>query len=310
MSQCRISSSSDFRNVGKFGISHTYKSWDGTNISYIIRGNASAKQTIILSNGLCCTDAFWSFFIKEFSDNFRIITIDLRGHRTSETSDNIKNLSIESHAKDIETLLDILKIEKVILCGFSIGVQINFQVYQFNPDRVQAIVAIGGVFENPLTTFFKLPVSDKVWKNILTIFIKGMPKVSNKIWHKLFELPIVHTISTTVGATNAPKERMEEFYKHQTIIDTRAVFGIALSAIENSARHCFSKINIPTLIIGGGKDIIAPTRLSLIMRNEIPGAEFLLLKKATHSLLVEHPEEINNKIGEFFNKIPSIRLLH
>ena len=67
-------------------------------------------------------------------------------------------------------------------------------------------------------------------------------------------------------------------------------------------RRGLPQIDVPTLVIGGGKDLLTPQRLSYEMRDLIPDARLILIDEATHAGLLEHPDRISNELIAFINE--------
>ena len=62
-----------------------------------------------------------------------------------------------------------------------------------------------------------------------------------------------------------------------------------------------NKINVPTLVISGNRDIIKKSHTNVIADN-IPNAKLSIIK-GSHSVAKEHPDEFNKEVGNFLNEI-------
>jgi len=60
-----------------------------------------------------------------------------------------------------------------------------------------------------------------------------------------------------------------------------------------------SQIKCPSLIISGDRDVIRLEHTLLIYQN-IPGADLWVLPKSGHATLIEHSDEFNKKVDDFF----------
>lgn len=87
-------------------------------VSYIDEGLSNAP-TIIFIHGFPLNKLMWNKQIEVLKEKYRVIAYDIRGHGNSDIGDN--EFSIELFVKDLLSLMDVLKIEKTILCGFSMG---------------------------------------------------------------------------------------------------------------------------------------------------------------------------------------------
>lgn len=281
----------------------SFETWDGTRLSYEVWGNNRSEKTVVLVNGLMCTESYWKMLIRDLSEDYRIITWDLRGHQFSECPADPANVDVESSARDLMSLIDHLKIERPALIGFSLGVQIIFEFYKLYPSRAAALIAVTGPYENPLSTFYGLPIPIFVWEFILGNLANKAPNFTNRVWHAAFRLPIVHTVGRAIRATRASADLMNGFYEHQRMIDTANGMRMALAAVKHSARSVLPTINIPTLVIGGEKDTFSPVKLSYTMRDEIPNVEFIMVKEGTHTTILEKPDIVNPAICDFLSRI-------
>lgn len=64
------------------------------------------------------------------------------------------------------------------------------------------------------------------------------------------------------------------------------------------------KINVPVLVIGGGKDIVEPVdRLRKEVLGRISGAELEVIEGSGHLLPVEYPELVARNIEDFTARI-------
>jgi pimeloyl-ACP methyl ester carboxylesterase len=69
------------------------------------------------------------------------------------------------------------------------------------------------------------------------------------------------------------------------------------------ARHdawpLLGEITVPTLVVGGTRDLFLPARTVAATAAAIPGAELWLVDGSTHYLPVEVPAELDGRIERF-----------
>jgi pimeloyl-ACP methyl ester carboxylesterase len=88
----------------------------------------------------------WDEQVERFTDEYRVVTFDLRGHgRTGPTG--TRDYSIDLFVDDLERLLDHLDIHSPILCGLSVGGMIVQSYLDRHPDRARGAV-IGGPLQS------------------------------------------------------------------------------------------------------------------------------------------------------------------
>lgn len=77
-----------------------------------------------------------------FSDRYRVIAVDTRGHGKSPRG--TAPFTMEQFAADLHKLMDKLEIQKAIILGFSDGANIAMKFALKYPDRVKALILNGG----------------------------------------------------------------------------------------------------------------------------------------------------------------------
>ena len=80
--------------------------------------------------------------INYFSNYYRVIAIDTRGH--GKTPRGEKPFTIEQFADDLNQFMNELKIEKAIILGFSDGANIAMKFVMKSPSKVKALILNGG----------------------------------------------------------------------------------------------------------------------------------------------------------------------
>lgn len=276
----------------------SFRSFDGTEIAYKVRGEG---PPLVLVNGLACVESYWKYTIEHFSPLMQVITYDLRGHGASGLPATDENVEISDHAKDLQALVRELRLDKPVLAGFSLGVQIMFESYRHMGESLAALVAVTGPYRNPMATFYGLTMP-KVATDSLIKALQTFERPLGVVWKALFSSPYMYNISKLVGAANCSREDIQGFYDHAREMDLGLFLKFARGASRHTAEDVLPNINIPTLIIGAEKDTFTPPSLSEYMVRSIPYADYLHLKGATHTGIVEQPHIINPRMEDFLRE--------
>ena len=93
---------------------------NGIDFNIQIDGREGAPW-LMFSNSHCTTLALWDEMVERFSDRYRILRYDTRGH--GGTSAPPGDYTQDQLAGDVAAILDVLKIDRVHFCGISIGGQ-------------------------------------------------------------------------------------------------------------------------------------------------------------------------------------------
>ena len=103
--------------------------------------DVKSKQTIIGIHGLSGNAKQLEYYIDEFGEDYRFITMDVYGRANSRADGQDSKLM--DHAEDVKALIRHLDLEEVILMGYSMGAYISALVAQDTPE-VKAVILLDG----------------------------------------------------------------------------------------------------------------------------------------------------------------------
>ena len=126
---------------------------DGTPIAYEVVGEG--KKTILLANGLGARLYVWEPLIADLWRDYRLITWDYRGLFDSSTPDANRNLSIHHHVEDALAILRAEEVDKTVLIGWSMGVQVALELAAQAPEMMAGLVLLNGTYGHVLQTGFQ-----------------------------------------------------------------------------------------------------------------------------------------------------------
>lgn len=283
-------------------VTHGYiKSFDDTKLFYSTEGKGFP---LVFCYGLVCSSLHWTYQIEYFKRSHKAIWFDYRGHQNSEIPKDLSSMTITNIAKDLGILLDELKIEKPVLLGHSMGVNVVLEFYRQNPDRVAGMVLANGTAQRPLETLFRhnsLQAGFQLMKKLHGL----APKLFNLFWKYQKGNPIARTL-VALGGFNphlTPQADIELYVDQVTDMDP----AILLNLIENydhfDATAWLHTIKAPTLILAGDQDRITPLEQQQLMRQLIPNSRLEIIHHGSHCPQMDLPDLINLKIERFLEDI-------
>ena len=101
---------------------------------YISKGDP-AQPTIVFANSLGSDWRIWHEVTERLANDYHIVCYDKRGHGLSEAGE--PPYSVNELAHDVYGLLDGLKVERMIVCGISVGGLIAQAMALARPERVR-----------------------------------------------------------------------------------------------------------------------------------------------------------------------------
>ncbi len=285
---------------------HDFRGHDGTRLAYYVAGPADGPA-LVISAGLGGGIGAWAGLIKRFVRSYRIYAWDYRGLYGSDVPANSNSYQVQSHSRDLLCLLTQAGIERPILAGWSMGVQVTLELNRNHAELPRAIIAIHGAAGYPLDTAFDTETFSRISPALF--------KLMRRHW-RWFVKPAVRVAASRhvtkafmafcrqVGFMDAAMdpEEFHEMAKDWVQLDLGAYAEIFERLGEHDAGGILPDIIAPTLIIAGGKDKFTPAYLSERMAREIPGAELHLIPNATHFGLMEYPLDIAERMTRFLQE--------
>ena len=121
-----------------------YAPVNGIKVYYEVYGEG--RPIVLLHGAFMTIDMNWGQLIPELSKNRKVIAIELQGHGHTPFSD--RKLSHATLARDVEGVMDYLKIDSADVAGYSFGGAVAYQFAIQSPKRVRKLVIISSTYKN------------------------------------------------------------------------------------------------------------------------------------------------------------------
>jgi len=144
-----------------------YAPVNGINVYYEVYGEG--RPVVLLHGAFYTIGMNWGELIPGLSKTRKVIAIEMQGHGHSPFSD--RELSITTLAKDVEKLMDYLKIDSADVAGFSMGGSVAYQFAVQSPKRLRKLVIISSTYK----TDGWLPVVNSGFKDFKPEFFDNTP---------------------------------------------------------------------------------------------------------------------------------------
>jgi len=116
----------------------TTQSEDGVKIGYYEKG--SGENTLIFIHGYGCNSKYWWAQLGSFSDNYRVISLDIAGH--GKSGRNRDEYSMEKFGDDVVAVMDHANVKQAFLIGHSMGGPVAVEAAVKLQNRVKAIIGV------------------------------------------------------------------------------------------------------------------------------------------------------------------------
>ncbi len=285
-------------------ISHknSFKSFDGTSIYYEIRGEG---EPLVFAYGIGCLINHWQHQIKYFSQNYKTIVFDYRGHHKSDTPENQDNLSMDHLAQDIICLLEHLNLPSAHLCGHSFGVPVLLNTYKLNPEIFKSLILLNGFSTNPFAGMFGTDVTQYIFNALKTLQLY-VPDTTSFLWRKLLDSQVAAVLLSLAGGFNlnlTEFKDIETYVKGLSTLPLDPLIKMFEHMTEYNGDDVLKAIDKPCLVVGGAKDLVTPIKLQRAMHKSIKGSQFVKIPYGTHCSQLDLPDLVNLKIEKFIKSL-------
>lgn len=246
---------------------------------------------LVLIAGIGYHSGCWFSVLPHFSRDFRVVVFDNRGvGRTDSPVGRLRaapamDYTVEMFADDTAGLLRTLGIAKAHVLGRSMGGAIAQQLAIRHPEMVEKLVLVATLSE---TSPFGLLVLD-VWQQV------GL-RAGMDVLHKLL---VMESLSPRFFGEH-PEVVAELLRRGDEHPQPAEAFARQAAAV---ARHnttpLLHRIQAPTLILAGEKDIPTPVGASKLLASRIPNSRLRVVPRAGHGFMWEDPEGFCREVLTF-----------
>jgi 3-oxoadipate enol-lactonase len=243
----------------------------------------SGQLPIIFIHGFPFDKSTWRNQIEVLSKNQRVIAYDIRGFGNSESGNEAFSMTL--FARDLIEFMDVLKIDKAIVCGLSMGGYILLNALDMFPERFRAII---------LSDTQCIPdTSDVKTSRIKTI---GLIEQGGKVEFADGFINKIFCKSTFEQRPDLINEIRDIIVKTPDESITRT-----LQALSERNEMCsmLTKVKLPVLILCGDSDVVTPLEQSRLMQSRIQNVTIHVLRNAGHLSNLEQPDDFNLLITRF-----------
>ncbi|NJM84598.1 MAG: alpha/beta hydrolase [Tabrizicola sp.] len=270
---------------------------DGVRIAYATVGQGApiVKAANWLNHlELDWQSPIWARSFQALAARNTLIRYDGRGNGLSDWA--VKDISFKAFVEDLECVVDAAGLARFPLVGLSQGAPVSIAYAARHPERVGALVLIGGY-----ATGWRMGASPEERERreaVMTLTRLGWG-TSNPAYRHIF--------SQTFMPEGTPEHLawFDEFQRLTTSPENAVRFQDAFGDID--VRALLPRITVPTLVLHARND----QRIALSQGRElaasIPGARLVTLESSNHILLGHEPawEVCAAEIARFLTELPT-----
>ena len=251
-------------------------------LHYEFRNAGVGKKTLVFSNSLGTDFRIWDQVADALALDYSILRYDKRGHGLS--SAGLPPYKMADHVADVEALIDHLGLDKVTLCGLSVGGMIAQGLTLKRSDLIEAVILCD--------TGHKIGTAQMWQERMDALNQDGL-------------LPMVDAVMERWFTNEFRRDDNPVFVGCKTMLarqDLDGYVGTCAAIRDTDFTDELSKIQKPVLCLVGDQDLATPPELVRELSGLIWGAEYVEIPNAGHIPCVEQPEAVIRVIQNFLQK--------
>lgn len=282
------------------------RSADGTSIR--AWSNDGDGPAVLLCNGLGTPPEAWPRLVARDS-GYRVVTWYHRGLGRSERPADPSRVRVEDHTDDARAVLDAFGLGTAAVVGWSLGVNVAFELALENPARVAGVLAVAGVPGGSYSSLFatygvprplRAPLG-RWGSRVLPVVGPLLPVLLASVppWHDLLTPAATRGPAREAAHPGALGAVLREFahhdwtwYRHLSV------------ALADHAPLDVSGVGCPVTFLAGRFDSLVGVADVRAAARSVPGARFRELL-GTHFLPLQYPEVMLEELGRLAGGAPS-----
>lgn len=258
----------------------------GKNIYYEEHGEG---DVIVFLNGIMMSTKSWSAFTDMFSEDYKVLYVDLMDQGLSDKADELYTQDV--HVEMLKELLKNLNYNKVHLFGISYGGEVA-QLFALKYGHMIKSLILANT-----TSYTNKSMQDleRAWDHAASTY-------DGSIFFNV-TMPSIYSYKFYEENIEWLREREKTFNR---LLDENWYNGFrrAIKSANNlNTTDRLHEINVPTMIISSELDTITPVEYQEVLYKNIPNARWTLIKDAGHASMYEKPYEFASILLGFLKTV-------
>jgi len=261
-----------YSNYGTEAVLERRGSW----LHYWLRDTHSENAPLVVFlHGAGVDHRMWASQMDAFAAKYRVLTLDIRGHGQSRPAGDYAFGTI---VDDGFALLDIVRADKAILVGLSMGGNVAQEMVFRSPDRVAALVCLGCTCNTlvPWLDRTAEPVYEALFGPMLALYpMKALLKRIGKI-------------------ISLKPDGQRYIYEASALLTNKELTTVMKSLLATLHHEPDYKVTIPELLLHGSDDNLGNIRKIMPKWHaRDPHSEFVIIPEASHCTNIDNPAFFN-----------------
>lgn len=235
---------------------------------------------IIFVHGVGSTAAVWDRQLEALSEHYRCFAVELRGNGTAAHDADPLTITREGFVEDVLAIADAALAPRFHFVGCSLGGVVGFELWRRAAHSMASFTAVG--------SFAHYPDAQKSVDAII-----GAVTAAGDL------RSFAQARAARVVPPSAPAQRIAETIEQMAVKSLPSYIASTRATWTGDYRGDLAQMRVPTLVVCGELDPIAPVALSEEIARGIPGARLAVMPGAGHVANADAPAEFNALLKQF-----------
>jgi 3-oxoadipate enol-lactonase/4-carboxymuconolactone decarboxylase len=236
----------------------------------------------VFVHGVGSTAAIWDYQLDPLADSYRCFAVELRGNGAARPDPSPEHITREGYLDDVLAVADAASLDRFHFVGCSLGGVVGFELWKRAPQRVRSLTFVGSFAAYPNAAAYVEGVIEGVKA-------AGTMETFARERARKLGMP--------------PGQRTDETIAQMACKSVDSYVAATHATWTGDFRNTLASINVPALVIYGGKDSVAPAALSEEIAHGIPGARLECINEAGHVANADAPQRFNAMLRSFLTSI-------
>lgn len=259
-----------------------------TEVTLVVEDSGEGSA-IVFVHGLWMSRRFFRAQAEHFSQTYRVIVPDLRGHGDSEKV--LAGHTVQSYARDLRALFDAIGVTNPVLVGWSMGAMVVWEYLRlFGQSDVAGIVIV------------EQPPSDFAWDDyefgVFTLeAMRDMVEQVQTEQRKVAE-------DFAQAMLHVPDPKTTAWMVHEMLkVPPAIAVSIMVSQTLQDYRALLPEIDLPTLVLFGEDPKLTNPQAGRFIAEHVPRAQFHTFAASSHCPFIEEAELFNRELDRFLDQL-------
>ena len=247
--------------------------------TYYQINEVAGTTPILFIHGVGLDHSIWSPQTKFFKNSTTVI-YDLIGHGLSTCT--LEELEFEDFSKQIDGLLQILRIQKIIVVGFSLGGLVAAHYSSTRRDHVSKVILFGTIFNR---TEEQKRNSAQRFVDVKSTYLNASHQLDR--WFNQEYLSSHKDVAKKITS-------ILDNNNHEDFLKSYKLFAHFQDNLID-----FKKIEAETLVCTAKGDVGSTPEMSSNLGNTISSSKVVIFEQGKHMVGIECAEEVNKVFSNF-----------